>query len=153
MMLGLDYLLINKITNSLTTFSRGIKEIQLDESTGTAAIPIQDSYSEIMIITESFNKMLARIQELISSIRINEREKRKAEFDFLQAQIEPHFVRNTLLTLKSLISFGEYEKAILMLDDFNALLKIPMMVEKQFVSVRDEIQLVIHYMAIMGISV
>ena len=148
-MLGLDYLLINKITNSLTTFSRGIKEIQLDESTGTAAVPIQDSYSEIMIITESFNKMLARIQELIRSIRINEREKRKAEFDFLQAQIEPHFVRNTLLTLKSLISFGEYEKAILMLDDFNALLKIPMMVEKQFVSVRDEIQLVIHYMAIM----
>ncbi|MGI6012147.1 MAG: cache domain-containing sensor histidine kinase [Ruminococcus sp.] len=148
-MLGLDYLLINKITNSLTGFSREIKSLQLGESAKATEIPVQESYSEIKIITESFNRMLARIQELIQNIKINEQKKRKAEFDFLQAQIEPHFVRNTLLTLKSLIALGEYEKAMSMMDDFNALLKIPMMVEKQFVSVYDEIQLVIHYMAIM----
>ncbi len=148
-MLGLDYLLINKITDSLTGFSREIKNLQLGEGSETAEIPVQEGYSEIKIITQSFNKMLARIQELILNIKINEHKKRKAEFDFLQAQIEPHFVRNTLLTLKSLIALGEYDKAMSMLDDFNVLLKIPMMVEKQFVPVYDEIELVMHYMAIM----
>ncbi|MGI6005911.1 MAG: sensor histidine kinase [Ruminococcus sp.] len=148
-MLGLDYLLINKITNSLTGFSREIKNLQLGTQNEQTGIPIQQEYVEINIITESFNKLLERIEELIHDIRVNERKKRKAEFDFLQAQIEPHFVRNTLLTLKSLIALGEYKKAMSMLEDFNALLKIPMMVDKQFVPVYDEIELVMHYMAIM----
>lgn len=147
-MLMLDYLLINRITNSLAGFSKEIKNLRLDKKDILEKIPVQEDYTEIKIITESFNKLLARIQELIQDIKAHEMKKRKAEFDFLQAQIEPHFLRNTLLTLKSLIGLGEYQKAMSMLDDFNVLLKIPMM-DKQFVPISDEIELVIHYMAIM----
>ncbi len=148
-MVGLDFVMINKVTNSLTRFSRHIKSLQPDINNDITEIPVQEDYAEINIITERFNKMLVRIQELIQNIKTNERKKRKVEFDFLQAQIEPHFLRNTLLTLKSLIALGESRKAMSMLDDFNALLKIPMMVEKQFVPVYEEVELVMHYMAIM----
>ena len=105
-MVGLDFVMINKVTNSLTRFSRHIKSLQPDINNDITEIPVQEDYAEINIITERFNKMLARIQELIQNIKINERKKRKVEFDFLQAQIEPHFLRNTLLTLKSLIALG-----------------------------------------------
>lgn len=146
--LVLDYLLIKRITNSLTEFSLQIKKIRLNVEADLSEIPIQDDYEEIYIITEQFNKTLKRIEQLIHDIKINEHQKRKAEFDFLQAQIDPHFLRNTLVTVKSLIALGEYEKAISTLNDFNALLKIPMM-DKQFVTIAEEIELVMHYMAIM----
>ena len=148
-MLGLDFILINKITNSLSGFSNDIKSLKLDVNTNLAEIPVQEQYAEIKILTESFNKMLLKIQELIQNIKKNEEKKRKVEFDFLQAQIQPHFLHNTLITLKSLIVLGEKEKASLMLDDFNTLLRIPMMVDKQFVPLYQEIELVMHYMAIM----
>lgn len=148
-MLGLDFILINKITNSLTGFSSNIKNLKLDVNTELSEIPVQEQYAEIKILTESFNKMLMKIQELIQNIKNNEEKKRKVEFDFLQAQIQPHFLHNTLLTLKSLIVLDEKEKASLMLDDFNALLRIPLMVDKQFVPLYQEIELVMHYMAIM----
>lgn len=148
-MLGLDFILINKITNSLTGFSQDIKNLKLDVNTELAEISVQKQYVEIKILTESFNKMLMKIQELIQNIKSNEEKKRKVEFNFLQAQIQPHFLRNTLLTLKSLIVSDEKEKASLMLDDFNALLRIPLMEDKQFVPLYQEIELVMHYMAIM----
>lgn len=148
-MLGLDFVLIDKITNPLSGFAKDIKNIEFDVNKELAEVRVQKQYLEINSLTESFNRMLRKIQELIRNIKDNEREKREVEFDFLQAQIQPHFLHNTLLTLKSLIVLGEKDKAVLMLDDFNALLRIPLMEDKQFVGVYQEIELVMHYMAIM----
>lgn len=148
-MLGLDLVFINKITNPLSGFAKDIKNIELDVHKELSEVRVQKQYSEINILTESFNRMLSKIQELIRDIKDNERKKREVEFDFLQAQIQPHFLHNTLLTLKSLIVLGEKDKAVLMLDDFNALLRIPLMEDRQFVALYQEVELVMHYMAIM----
>lgn len=147
-MLLLDYLLIKKITNSLSEFTKDIKNLQWDVDNGLAMIPVQKQYAEIQILMESFNKMLIRMQYLISSIRKHEQQKHKIEYDFLQAQIQPHFLHNTLVALKSLIVMGESDKAVKMMNDFTALLRIPLM-NKQFVSLYQEVELVVHYMAIM----
>lgn len=55
---------------------------------------------EISILGHAFNRMLDRLQQLMVQIRQEEEEKRKAEFQVLQAQINPHFLYNTLDTLQ-----------------------------------------------------
>ena len=52
--------------------------------------------NEIGSLTKSFNVMTKRIQELMEQNVAAQKEKRKSEMKALQAQINPHFLYNTL---------------------------------------------------------
>ncbi|WP_159888228.1 cache domain-containing sensor histidine kinase [Paenibacillus puerhi] len=54
---------------------------------------------EVGRVGHSFNRMLARLDELIVEVKLTEEEKRKSEMKVLQAQIDPHFLYNTLNTI------------------------------------------------------
>ncbi|WP_449536465.1 cache domain-containing sensor histidine kinase [Ferdinandcohnia sp. Marseille-Q9671] len=55
---------------------------------------------EIGMLGKSFNKMLKQINELLRLTERHERQKREAEFRSLQANINPHFLYNTLDTIQ-----------------------------------------------------
>ncbi|MFC4402166.1 cache domain-containing sensor histidine kinase [Gracilibacillus xinjiangensis] len=57
-------------------------------------------YDEIGLLGRSFNTMLQKLLELISLTERQERQKRDAEFRSLQANINPHFLYNTLDTIQ-----------------------------------------------------
>src|SRR5699024_1974452 len=57
-------------------------------------------YDEVGLLGRSFNTMLAKINELIHVSERQERQKREAEFRSLQANINPHFLYNTLDTIQ-----------------------------------------------------
>ena len=59
----------------------------------------------------SFDHMAQRTQSLIRSIEDKERLKRKAELDFLQAQINPHFIYNTLSSVRFMVAMGKNDEA------------------------------------------
>lgn len=59
-------------------------------------IPYPD---EIMQVGHSFNRMLVKIQRLLERVRHAEEQKRQSEIKALQAQIDPHFLYNTLNTI------------------------------------------------------
>ena len=54
---------------------------------------------EIAMLTRDFNEMTSEITRLIDDIREKERQKRELETRALQAQINPHFLANTLGTV------------------------------------------------------
>ena len=51
---------------------------------------------EVKRLTKAFNLMISRIKMLMSQIVTEQEAKRKSEFNALQAQINPHFLYNTL---------------------------------------------------------
>lgn len=142
-------MVMRKMTEPLEAFATELQELRFDENNYSCQVTPQDKYSEIEVITRNFNIMIQKVVELIEQIKHNEREKRKAEYEFLQAQIEPHFLHNTLLSVKALIALGEPERAISMLENFSELLRVPLMRNDGNVTLTDEINLVRRFVAIM----
>ena len=61
---------------------------------------IGERHDEIGMLGRSFNRMLYRINRLITLMEHKERQKREAELRSLQAHIRPHFLYNTLDTIQ-----------------------------------------------------
>ena len=57
-----------------------------------------------------FNGMADRIQQMMTDTAEHQRQRRKLEIQFLQAQIMPHFLSNTLTSVKSLAHLGRMEE-------------------------------------------
>lgn len=63
-------------------------------------IPITSDNDEINYISENFNKMCKDLNEHIKKIYLSEIEQKKAEMTALQNQINPHFLYNTLESIR-----------------------------------------------------
>jgi len=64
---------------------------------GNLSAHIRDDFQdEIGEVAQHFNKMLSQIKNLLESVKLGEQKKRQAELRALQAQINPHFLANTL---------------------------------------------------------
>ena len=73
---------------------------QVEDNRLDITLPPLRGYEEISVLSNGFNNMLAHIRRLLTDIRKEEEEKREAELKMLQAQINPHFLYNTLNVIR-----------------------------------------------------
>ncbi|MDO4175535.1 MAG: histidine kinase, partial [Eubacteriales bacterium] len=137
--LMISYARTKKISDVFEQFSEDIQNMQADD---LAALPVREQCEEAYVLSKAFNGMLERISKLIVDIQRREQEKRKKEYDFLHAQMDPHFLNNTLVAVKSLIAMEDMERASKMMEELIELLHVPAMPEIQFVSLKEELNLV-----------
>lgn len=140
------YFRVKKSTNALNRLTSQIAGIGDNELN---FVDVDKSYYEISILSETFNDMILKIRELISEIQIREAEKRITEYDFLQAQLDPHFLNNTLVAVRSLLVMSQFERAEKMMEQLVALLHIPANPNIQFIPLREELQLQKNFLDIM----
>ena len=75
-----------------------MKKVQEGDFSSTDVVV--DSRNEIGSLTKSFDVMTHRIQELMEQNVHEQEQKRKSELKALQSQINPHFLYNTLETIR-----------------------------------------------------
>lgn len=108
-----------------------------------------EGYKEINILSQGLNLMLLRIQLLLENIRQKEQQKRKIELGFLQAQINPHFMHNTLFSIKCMVDMHKNEEASKMLVSFIQLLRSTLSNPDEFVTIRQEFDILKQYVDIL----
>jgi two-component system sensor histidine kinase YesM len=77
--------------------------------------------AEVSALGESLNLMIQRIQQLMDEVKRDQATLREAELELLQAQINPHFLYNTLDTIIWLAEDGQKKRIVAMvkaLSDF-----------------------------------
>ena len=100
---------------------------------------------EIGTLGKEFNHMLDYIEDLIAQVIEEEQQKKDAELEALQYQITPHFMYNTLNSIKfAAFLKGEKELAGL-IGDFVELLQASINKKGSFLSVADEIHILKNY--------
>ncbi len=106
---------------------------------------------EIGRLSVEFNEMLDHIESLIGQVVQEEMLKKDAELEALQYQITPHFLYNTLNSIKYAALLKGEAKIGGLLEDFIELLQASINKKGKFVTVAEEIHFVRNYMNLQQI--
>ena len=80
--------------------------------------------------------MLGEMQQYIDKLMEVEKAKREAEIHSLQMQINPHYIYNTLASVKWLIWQGNKEKSVQVIDAFIRLLRNTISNKEEFITLK-----------------
>ena len=111
-------------------------------------ITIDSGEQEVRALADSFNHMVSRIQKLIKEKQNEQDLKRKSDLDALQAQINPHFLYNTLDSIVWMAECGQNEEVIQMVDALAMLFRISTSGGRNLISLEDELSHAQNYMLI-----
>ena len=103
---------------------------------------------EIKQLGNSFNSMISSIKNLMNVINVIEKRKREAELKVLQEQIKPHFLYNTLDTIKWMAQEYEARDIMAVIDALTNLFRIGLSKGKESIRVSQEIEHVKSYLII-----
>lgn len=136
------YVLAGHITRPLSRLCDFIQQIDEDRLMEKCEVT---GYTEINILSEKVNFLLVKIQMLLEGIRQKEKQKRKLELGFLQAQINPHFLYNTLFSVKCMVDMNRNQEAADMLASFIQLLRSTLSNPNELVPVEQELEMLRQY--------
>lgn len=106
---------------------------------------------EIGQLGNVLRKMTGRLSSLISDVYKKEIDKKEAEMNVLQAQINPHFLYNTLASISSLAIRNSDQRMNKMVTDLAKFYRISLNKGKNQISINEEIQLTRYYVAIQQV--
>lgn len=101
--------------------------------------PLEGTY-EIEELSDSFSHMVLRIQELMERVRQEEVSLRKTELNALQAQINPHFLYNTLDSIAWMCEEGRNQEAVEMVNALARLFRISISKGHELITIERELQ-------------
>ncbi|MBQ2286177.1 MAG: sensor histidine kinase [Clostridia bacterium] len=109
-----------------------------------------EAVTELRVISDSFRHMTVKISELMEKVRHEETELRKTELKALQAQINPHFLYNTLDSIQWMCEQGRTDDAAKMVSSLARLFRISISRGKELITIKDEMRHAESYLIIQS---
>lgn len=103
---------------------------------------------EIGQLGDSYNQMLNRLEDLIKQVKVEEALKKEKEIEALHYQLNPHFLYNTLNTIKWVAKIHKTPQIADAVSALVRLLQASLGKKGDFLPLREELMLVRDYMAI-----
>ncbi len=138
------------VTKPIHTLSEAVQTVDQQEGNFAAAramLPADPAADEIGTLTREFNSMLGKIDTLIHENYEKQILLQETRYKMLQAQINPHFLYNTLGTLNWLVKAGNREDACKMIVSLGDILRAALSPRQNSTAAAD-VQLANSYIAI-----
>lgn len=132
---------IKKLVNAMHQVEDGNLDVTIDIE--------QDN--EIGDLAKAYNLMINRVNNLVRQNKIIEKNKRKNELKALQAQINPHFLYNTLDSIIWMAESKNYKAVVIMTSALAKLFRISISKGQEFITIEEEIEHVENYLRIQKI--
>lgn len=104
-----------------------------------------DRKDEIGQLGLSFNRMISKMKELIDKLIEEERLKKEIELEALHAQINPHFLYNTLNTIKWMAKIQGAKSVSNAITALTKLLRVSINLGRDMILLKEEIEYVENY--------
>ncbi len=133
----------NIISKPIIKLRMSMLKVESGDFNGKVEVQSED---EIGKLSQNFNNMLDKVSELLVLTKEQERLKRDAEFEALQAQINPHFLFNTLSSIRwAAAAYGD-KKVEDMVHALSILLRASITNGQEMVSLESEINILKNYL-------
>ncbi|WP_082341759.1 sensor histidine kinase [Paenibacillus solani] len=107
---------------------------------------------EFTHISSALNEMGSNIGKLINEVYLADLQKKQAELESLHAQINPHFLYNTLSSISRLARFGMLDKLQRMVMDLAKFYRLSLNDGRNIIPVKDELEQAQAYVDIQKIK-
>lgn len=144
----MSYLIPLSITRPFKELSQVTDEIAKGNLSVRANV---NTGAEATALSNSMNTMIDKINELLEQVTTEQIRLRKAEFELLQAQINPHFLYNTLDAIIWLAEAGEQKRVVGMVRNLSDFFRTSLNRGKDINSIKEEMLHVKSYLEIQHV--
>jgi len=148
LLLFLSYFIPLSITRPILRLEKVTKQVAEGDLSVRSDV---ENGVEVRALSDSLNTMIDKINDLLEQVTTEQVRLRKAEFELLQAQINPHFLYNTLDTIIWLAEAGEQKKVVSMVGSLSDFFRSTLSRGKDIVTLKDELQHVRSYLEIQQV--
>ena len=145
---GITYLLslifykpLEKIVSAMQKIENRNLDVRIDDNRG-------DEYHKVY---KGFNDMVTELKRLINDLVNEKLLKKEADIKLLQAQINPHFLYNTLESIHSIAKIKKVDEIARMVSALSKFFRISLSGGKDLVTLKDAIDLALNYLTIQNI--
>lgn len=141
----ISYALSERISTPLRQLSGLMKQAEGGDLSARFDLVCDDEIGEI---GNSFNTMLAKMDELIGELFTKQYMLKVAQLNNLKQQINPHFLYNTLETIKWMTKLGNTDAIHSTVVALGAILRYSLSTEKEMVTLGEELEQTYNYLMI-----
>lgn len=140
--LGISYVFSRNLSKNINYLEKNMRKVEQ----GDFKIHIQPtSYDEIGMLCKRFNYMADKIEELIDEAYQQGQAKQQLQFQVLKAQINPHFLYNSLGSIRCMAKMKKQDDIAKMTAALIELLRTSLSKTGEYHTVREEVDYIRNY--------
>lgn len=149
--IGLVFMLLavtvtHRVTRPLKLLNKKMSEIEKNDFNSSLH---EAGPAEISTLIATYNGMAAQIRELLRRLKKEYRKKEEMRFQALQAQINPHFILNTLNNIKWMAYIREDREVAEMLSSLGSMMEASIGRGETLITLKEELDYTGHYVTLM----
>lgn len=133
------------ISKPIHTLSRAMARVSKGDLNQTV---VTHSKDEMAILYTGFNNLIEKVRTLLDEVYQKQEEKNQYQLQLIQSQVKPHFLYNTLETIKSLVDLDMNETASEAISAMAIFYRISLNNGNDIISIKSELELCRQYLYI-----